>query len=76
MAELQEPESSSRSQLRRISECDKEHLDRSSSPTHLQESKVLVLYTGGELIFSSIFSTCKTQISLGTIGMKSCDGGN
>ncbi|KAL7077133.1 hypothetical protein ACQ4LE_004059 [Meloidogyne hapla] len=49
LAELQEPDSS-RHQLRRISEGDKEHLEGSSSPpTILQESKVLVLYTGGTI---------------------------
>nr|CAD2142000.1 unnamed protein product [Meloidogyne enterolobii] len=48
LVELQQPETS-RNQLRRISEGDNQHLERGSPLTLLQESKVLVLYTGGTI---------------------------
>ena len=70
MVELQQPETS-RNQLRRISEGDNQHLERGSPLTLLQESKVLVLYTGG---FFWIILNLKCKI-LGTIGMKCCGEG-
>ncbi|KAF7634734.1 hypothetical protein Mgra_00005882 [Meloidogyne graminicola] len=48
LAELQESDNVSKNKLRRISECDKELLE-GNTPMHLQESKVLVLYTGGTI---------------------------